>query len=140
MTSLVPQLVKNPPAIQENHFQSLGWEHPLKKGMATHSRILAWRIPWTEELVGHRDQEELDLTEQLLLSLLWHIDIILIIRINCILIHYGLFQMYSPVCVCVCVCVCVFTETSSFILPRSQGVVLRGTHWRSWSQTAQMWI
>ena len=43
------QLVKNPPAMQETLVQSLGWEDPLEEGMATHSSILAWRIPWTEE-------------------------------------------------------------------------------------------
>ena len=41
-------MVKNPPAMQETHVQSLGWEDPLEKGMATHSSILAWEIPWTE--------------------------------------------------------------------------------------------
>ena len=46
---LVAQLVKNPPAMQETWVQSLGWEDPLEKGMATHSSILVWRIPWTEE-------------------------------------------------------------------------------------------
>ena len=44
--SLVAQLVKNLPAMQETWVQSLGWEDPLKKGKATHSSILAWRIPW----------------------------------------------------------------------------------------------
>ena len=43
------QLVKNLPAMQEIQVQSLGWEDPLEKGMATHSNILAWEIPWTEE-------------------------------------------------------------------------------------------
>ena len=43
--SLVAQLVKNPPAVWENWVRSLGWEDPLEKGMATHSSILAWRIP-----------------------------------------------------------------------------------------------
>ena len=47
--SLVAQLVKNPPAVQETWVRSLGWEDPLEKGLATHSSILAWRIPWTEE-------------------------------------------------------------------------------------------
>ena len=42
-------MVKNPLAIWETCFPSLGWEDPLEKGMATHSSILAWRIPWTEE-------------------------------------------------------------------------------------------
>ena len=45
--SLVAQLVKNPPAIQETWVRSLGWEDPLEKGKPTHSSILAWRIPWT---------------------------------------------------------------------------------------------
>ena len=45
--SLVAQLVKNPPAMWETLVQSLGWEDPLEKRMATHSNILAWRIPWT---------------------------------------------------------------------------------------------
>ena len=45
--SLVAQLVKNPPAMWETCVRSLGWEVPLEKGMATHSSILAWKIPWT---------------------------------------------------------------------------------------------
>ena len=45
--SHVAQLVKNPPAMQETWVQSLGLEDPLEKGKATHSSILAWRIPWT---------------------------------------------------------------------------------------------
>ena len=47
--SLVAQMVKNLPAMQETWVPSLGWEDPLEKGMATHSSIFAWRIPWTEE-------------------------------------------------------------------------------------------
>ena len=46
-SSLVAQLVKNPLAIQETWVQSLGWEDPLEKGTATHSSIMAWRIPGT---------------------------------------------------------------------------------------------
>ena len=45
--SLVAQLGKNPPSVREIWVQSLGWEDALEKGMATHSSILAWRIPWT---------------------------------------------------------------------------------------------
>ena len=45
-------VVKNPPAMQETQVRSLGLEDLLEKGMAIHSNILAWRIPWTEELVG----------------------------------------------------------------------------------------
>ena len=47
--SLVAQRLKHLPAMWETQVQSLGWEDPLEKGMATHSSILAWRIPWTEE-------------------------------------------------------------------------------------------
>ena len=50
--SMVAQLVKNPPAMQETWVQSLGWEDPLEEGKATHSSILAWRIQWTEEPSG----------------------------------------------------------------------------------------
>ena len=56
--SLVDQLLKNPPAMQETPVRFLGWEDPLEKGKATHSSILAWRIPWTiqsmeSQKVGH---------------------------------------------------------------------------------------
>ena len=56
--SLVAQLVKNLPAMQETKVRSLGWEDPLEKGMATPTSILAWRIPWTvwsmgSQRVGH---------------------------------------------------------------------------------------
>ena len=47
--SLVVQMVKNRPAKQETQVRSPGWEDSLEKGMAPHSSILAWRIPWTEE-------------------------------------------------------------------------------------------
>ena len=49
---MVAQTVENPPAMQEAWVQSLGWEDPLEKEMATHSSILAWEIPWTEEPGG----------------------------------------------------------------------------------------
>ena len=63
--SLVAQSVKNLPAMQETWVQSLGWENPLEKEMATHSNILAWKIPWTEEpgrlqSMGHKES---DMTE-----------------------------------------------------------------------------
>ena len=68
--SLVTQLVKNLPAIQETWVQSLGQEDPLENEMAIHSSILPWRIPWTRSLVsyspwGHR---ELDMTKRLTLT------------------------------------------------------------------------
>ena len=51
-TSLVAQLVKNPPAVEETPVPFLGQEDPLEEGMATHSTILIWGIPWTEEPSG----------------------------------------------------------------------------------------
>ena len=50
--SLVAQRLKHLPAMQETWIQSLGWEDPLEKEMATHSSILAWRTPWMEEPSG----------------------------------------------------------------------------------------
>ena len=50
--SLVAQRLKHLSAMQETWVRSLGWEDPLQKEMATHSRILAWRIPWKEEPSG----------------------------------------------------------------------------------------
>ena len=58
--SLMVQMVKNLPAMQETQVQSLSQGDPLEKGRATHSSILAWRIPWTEEPGGlsvHKDAE-----------------------------------------------------------------------------------
>ena len=55
--SQVAQMVKNLPAIQEIWVQSLGWKDALEKGMATHSSILAWEIPWTEEPGGLQSRE-----------------------------------------------------------------------------------
>ena len=62
-------MVKNPPAMQETRVWSLGRKDPLEKGMATHSSILAWRIPWTEEPSGLQSWglKESDTTEQLTL-------------------------------------------------------------------------
>ena len=50
--SLGAQIIKNLPAMRETWVQPLVWEEPLEEGMATRSRILAWRIPWTEEPGG----------------------------------------------------------------------------------------
>ena len=60
-------MVKNLPAMQETHIRSLGQEDPLEKGMATHSSILDWEIPWTEEPGGLQSWgcKESDTTEQI---------------------------------------------------------------------------
>ena len=52
MASLVAQMVKRLPALVETRVQSLGWQDPLEKEIATHSSTLAWKIPWTEEPGG----------------------------------------------------------------------------------------
>ena len=62
---MVAQMVKNVPEIQEAEVQSLGPEDPLEKGMAAHSSLLAWRIPWTKEpgglqsMLSQRDRHDL---------------------------------------------------------------------------------
>ena len=55
------QMVKNLPTMQETQVQSLGWEDPLEKGMATHSSILAWKIPWTEWPAGLQSIQSMEL-------------------------------------------------------------------------------
>ena len=64
--SLVAQLVKNMPGTWETWVRSLGWEDPLEKGTATHSSVLAWRIPWT--VYSSCSHKQLDMTECLSLS------------------------------------------------------------------------
>ena len=56
---------KDLPAMQETWIQSLGWEDPLEKGMANHSSMLAWRVPWTKEPDGSMGRKESDMTEGL---------------------------------------------------------------------------
>ena len=63
--SLMAQVVKNLPMMQETQVRFLSGEDPLEKGMVTHSSILAWRIPWTRSLAGYtpRGRKELDMTD-----------------------------------------------------------------------------
>ena len=77
------QRIKNLSAVQEIWVQSLGQEDILEKGMATHSSILAWRIPWTEEPGGLQSWslKELDTTEQLTLLITLCISVSLLIHI-----------------------------------------------------------
>ena len=65
------QMVKSLPVMQETWVQSLGWDEPLEKGLATHSSILAWRIPWTEEPLRPWGHKESDKTEQLTHTHTW---------------------------------------------------------------------
>ena len=70
-------MVKNPPAVQETQVGSLGWEDPLEKGMATHSGVLAWRIPWTKEPGGLQfmglQSSQTEYLCECLFSILWDI-------------------------------------------------------------------
>ena len=69
-TSLLAQTVKHLPTVWETQVQSLGWEDLLEKEMATHSSILAWKIPWMEEpgRLQSMGSKELDMTERLHLA------------------------------------------------------------------------
>ena len=72
LPSLVPQLVKDPSAVQEAWVWSLGWEDPLEKGTATHPSILAWSIPWTYSPLGRRhDGVTFTLTALRTIGLTW---------------------------------------------------------------------
>ena len=75
--SLVVQMVKNPPSMQETPGWYLGQEDPLEKGMATHSTVLAWRIPWTEKPGAHSPwgPRELGVTEWPTQSQLRHTEV-----------------------------------------------------------------
>ena len=68
----VAQMVKRLPAMQKTRVQSLGWEDPLEKEMATQSSTLAWKIPWTEEPGRPWGCKESDTTEQLQLHFTGH--------------------------------------------------------------------
>ena len=92
--SLVAQMVKYLPAMQETWLWSLGREDPLKKGMATYSSILAWRIPWTKELGRLQSMgSEVDTTEQVSTEL-WELD-----NNHCFYIHtYYVLDTYYALC------------------------------------------
>ena len=70
-------MVKCLPAMLETQVQSLGWEDPLEKEMATHSSTLAWKSPWTEDpgRLQYMGSQELDTTEQLHFSWLIHVEV-----------------------------------------------------------------
>ena len=61
--SLVAQMVKNPPAMQETWVRSLGWEDPLEENMATHSSILAWRIPMDRRAIHGVTKTQIQLSD-----------------------------------------------------------------------------
>ena len=82
-------MVKNLPKVQETWVQSLGQEDTLEKEMTTHSSILAWKIPWTEESSGLQSKES-DTTE-----LLTHFHIVIIVTTFIIIIFLSLLLMSS---------------------------------------------
>ena len=95
------QLVKNPPAMRETWIRSLGWEDPLEKEVATHSNILAWRIPWTEEPGG---------LQSMGLQRVGHdwatFTFTITAYVTYVLSACGSLNLhtYIPMCSCVCVC------------------------------------
>ena len=90
--SLVAQIVKNLPAMQETWIRPLGQGDTLEKGMAIHSSILAWRIPWTEEPGGHSPCgcKELDTTDRLTLSISFIFSVVKDHQFGCICQYFGL--------------------------------------------------
>ena len=93
--SLIAQMVKSLPAMQETHFWSPGWEDPLEKEMATHLGIFAWKIPWTEEPPGWRSPwgcKELDVTERL--TLYAHHHHVQFNFFNCLLQLWQVFSLW----------------------------------------------
>ena len=97
VSSLVAQMVKNPPAMWETWVQSLGQEDPLEKGMSAHFSILAWRIPWTEEPAGYSPCgcKESNITEWLTL-LLFHIYVYTCILEKGMTIHSSILPWKIP--------------------------------------------
>ena len=78
--SLVSQMVKNLPTMRETWIQSLGWEDPLEEGMANHSSIFAWRIPWTEgpgrlQSMGRKQSDMTEWLTQHIVIYIHHCDI-----------------------------------------------------------------
>ena len=126
------QMVKNLSAMWETQVLSLGQEDPLEEGTATHSSILDWRIPWTEEpgrlqSMGSHTFLILKICvfTLFLISLTGGLPILLIFSKNQLfvqLIFYFtdffslLYNIYICVCVCVCVCVCILVSIGSFLL------------------------
>ena len=108
--SLMAQLVKNPPAMRETWVWYLGWGDPLEKGKATHSSILAWRIPWIYSPWGHKKS---DTTEQLSL---W-ISSTEVELITQFMTHFPHRSLQGPLWFQVCVCVFTFVLISCFHSP-----------------------
>ena len=90
------QTVENPPIMVDTWGRSLGWEDPLEEDMATHSSVLAWKIPWTEEPGGlqSRDRKESDTKNSIVVQVLFYFGEI---KTPCHFIYY------RDVCVCMCI-------------------------------------
>ena len=105
--SLMAQLVENPPAMWETWIQSLGWEDPLKKGTATHSSILAWRIPCIVVHGVARSKNKNNLLQKVALfffSLILEISLMLGLRkansFSGLLLHSTCCLCKTPLCTC----------------------------------------
>ena len=123
VTSLVVQMVKNPPAMQQTQVQSLGQEDPLEKGMATHSSVLTWGIPWMEEPGGLQSMGSQSRTR---LGNQAHTHVCRYVR------------MCVYVCVCICVCMYVMRlprrlSEEGVNLPASSGNRRHVFHPQEWN-------
>ena len=100
---LEAQTVKNLPAVWETQVQSLAWEDPLEKGLATHSSILAWRIPWTEEPGGHSPWgcKQLDTTKRLTYTVTLSCSCLRLCLLHCFLsLSFLFFFFFKYFCIC----------------------------------------
>ena len=116
---LVAWMVNSPTTMQEKWVQSLGWEDPLEKGMATHSSILAWRIQWTEELAGYSPWgcKESDMTEWLTLFFYW-------------LSEMNLVSIFSYCYLRAHLCRCSYSSHGTACAQAKINIML--THWFTW--------
>ena len=114
--SLVAQMVKNLPGMQKTWIQSLGQKDLLKKGMATHSSILAWRIPWTEEpgRLQSSGCNKLDMTEQLTLTRWLMLGVCLVCKKPPNYLPKGLDHLAFPLAMSKCSC--CSTSSEAFVI------------------------
>ena len=99
------QMVKNLSAMQKTQVQSLGQNNPLEKETATHSSILAWRIPWREEPGKQPDNSNKD-------YMMWLFDIHIHFEMATIVKLIISLASHNYLCVRMCVCVCVYDENT----------------------------
>ena len=117
------QMVKNLPAMQETWVPFLGQEHPLEKGMGTHSSTLAWSIPWTEKPVGLQSMGLQRVRHNWATNThtdYMHLYSNAVVKYNYIHMYTYVYVIiyiytYTQICMCVCVCVCIYIDIYIYI-------------------------